>query len=71
MAAFVVPRNGLRIPMPLLGLFQVLAALGLCFLVPRRPKGSVAVPSWTHRAAVILLATWPLAWAGIILLSID
>ncbi len=70
MAAFVVPSRTSVLPMPLFGFFQVLAALGLWVLVPKRRHAPEARQAWTHRAAVVLLATWPLAWGAMILLSL-
>lgn len=69
MAAFVVGSRPVALPMPLFGLFQILAAIGLWVLVPKRRPAGETGPSWTHRAAVVLLSTWPLAWVAMILLS--
>jgi hypothetical protein len=54
----------------LLGVFPVLAALGLRLFGPRelRPR-RVDTTSWTHRAGVGLLLTWPFAWVALILLG--
>jgi hypothetical protein len=42
-------------------------AAGLLWLLGARP---VERPGgWTHRAAVLVLATWPLAWGAMILLT--
>ena len=49
-----------------LGVVPTLAALGLRLFGPRSgPRRS----AWTHRAAVGLLLTWPVAWVGLILLG--
>jgi hypothetical protein len=56
-------------PWALIGLLQVVAALGLWLVVPRRIKPGVEADSWTHPAAVGLLATWPVAWIFLILLG--
>lgn len=55
----------------LLGAFPFLAALGLRRLTPgRRPSvETTSTPPWTHRAAIVLLATWPVAWLALILLG--
>jgi len=55
----------------LLGVFPFLAALVLRFLSRQRGDigGSDARPNWTHRAAVALLATWPVAWVALILVG--
>jgi hypothetical protein len=49
-----------------LGVFPILAALVLRFIgpVPR-----AAQPGWTHRTAIGLLLTWPVAWVALILLG--
>jgi hypothetical protein len=68
MVILVVPR---RLPVsPLLGLFPIAAALALRLFRRRRPPPPRdAPPTWTHRAALGLLVTWPFAWADMILLS--
>jgi hypothetical protein len=66
---FVVPALSIDTPWALVGLLQVVAALGLWLVVPRRTKPGAAAESWTHSAAVGLLATWPFAWIFLILLS--
>jgi len=52
----------------LFGAVPILVALGSRFLRPSPPARAGAT-SWTHRAAVILLATWPIAWICLILLG--
>jgi hypothetical protein len=52
----------------LLGILPFLAALVLRLLSPRHPA-PVADGRWTHRAAVGLLATWPVVWLLLILLG--
>ena len=66
---FVVPALSIDTPWAIVGLLQVVAALGLWVVVPKRTRPSVAAESWTHPAAVGLLATWPFAWIFLILLS--
>ena len=66
---FVVPALSIDTPWPLVGLLQIVAALGLWVVVPKRTKSGTAADSWTHAAAVGLLATWPFAWIFLILLS--
>ena len=52
-----------------LGIFPVLAALGLRIFGPR-PRGRAdGERAWTHRAGVALLVSWPFAWVGLILLG--
>lgn len=74
MTVLIVPirlRNTHLIDAGLLGVFPFLAAFVLRFLSPRR--GTLSEPAgrrpWTHRTAVILLATWPVAWVALILLG--
>jgi hypothetical protein len=52
-----------------LGLFPVLASVGLWLSSPRRPLPQANVAAWTHRAGVALLLTWPFAWVALILLG--
>jgi hypothetical protein len=66
---FVVPALSVDTPWALIGLLQIVAALGLWLVVPRRIKPGAAAESWTHPAAVGLLATWPIAWIFLILLG--
>jgi hypothetical protein len=66
---FVVPAMSVDTPWALVGLLQIVAALGLWLVVPRRSAMGTTVISWTHSAATILLWTWPLAWICLILLS--
>jgi hypothetical protein len=55
---------------PLFGVFPIVAALLLrLFARPRPVPSADAPPPWTHRVAVGLIATWPAAWAALILLS--
>ncbi len=53
----------------ILGIFPVLAALGLRLFGPRRAPPNASHSSWTHRAAIALLVTWPFAWVALILLG--
>ena len=66
---FVVPALSIDTPWALVGLLQVVAALGLWLVVPSRAEPGSAAKSWTHAAAVGLLTTWPFAWIFLILLS--
>jgi hypothetical protein len=52
-----------------LGVFPVLAALGLRFFGPRRALPPGDTSAWTHRAGVALLLSWPFAWVGLIVLG--
>jgi hypothetical protein len=59
-----------RLPVnPLLGVFPIVGALALRLFGRRRPVPTTNRPPWTHRVAIGLLLTWPLAWADLILLS--
>ena len=53
----------------LLGVFPILAALGLRLFGPRRPMTRGPGPGWTHHAAIALLVSWPVAWLAMILLG--
>ena len=72
----VVPArmNGSRlVDSAVLGIFPVAAALALRFFGMRRsrphPRDSSRRPAWTHRAGIVVLVSWPFAWAGLILLG--
>jgi hypothetical protein len=74
LTVLVVPVRLHRSPLhdaALLGLFPIAAALVLRFLhrSPRRARGNRDAPAWTHRVAVGLMLTWPLAWVALILLG--
>ena len=67
MTFLVVPARLHDSALALVAVLQVVAALALWAIVPS-PAAPAAGSSWTHRTAVGLLLTWPLAWAGMILL---
>jgi hypothetical protein len=76
LTVLVVPRRleGARLlDSALLGVFPMLAALALRCVGPRRSWTSAGPGerglTWTHRAGVALLITWPFAWVGLILLG--
>ncbi len=69
MTIFVVPALSYDTPWAIVGLIQVVAALGLLSFVPGRSESSTTALAWTHSAATILLWTWPVAWVCMILLS--
>jgi hypothetical protein len=52
-----------------LGVFPVLAAVGLRIFRPKARPGAAGAVYWTHHAAVGLLVTWPFAWVALILLG--
>jgi len=52
--------------MVLFGLVPVVLALGFRLFGPRPSPKREATSAWTHPAAVILLVTWPVAWACLI-----
>ena len=66
---FVVPALSIDTPWALVGLLQVVTALGLWLVVPKRAKPGTAAEAWTHAAALAMLWTWPLAWMFLILLG--
>jgi hypothetical protein len=53
----------------LFGAIPILVAVGFRFLGPSPSAARPGSTSWTHLAAVILLATWPIAWACLVLLG--
>ncbi len=66
---FVVPALSIDTPWALVGLLQVVAAVGLWLVVPVRPGPEPSGRSWTDSAARSLLMTWPIAWVTLILLT--
>jgi hypothetical protein len=53
----------------ILGVFPVIAAIGLRFFGPRAVVSGSGKRAWTHRTGVTLLLTWPFAWVGLIALG--
>jgi hypothetical protein len=66
---FVVPALSIDTPWALVGLLQIVTALILWVVVPRRANPGAHANAWTHFAALGLLWTWPFAWILLILLS--
>ncbi len=52
-----------------LGVFPILAALGLRIFGRKHLATRPSHPSWKHAAAVVLLVTWPFTWVALILLG--
>jgi hypothetical protein len=48
------------------GLVPVVLALGFRLFGPRASPAREATTAWTHPAAVVLVITWPVAWACLI-----
>jgi hypothetical protein len=69
LSLFIVPALSIDTPWALVGLLQVVAAVGLWLVVPRPSTSRVFAHSWTHPAASALLWTWPFAWICLIILS--
>ncbi len=68
----IVPSRVPRTALSTLSILPALAATTFWLLGRRRPRHVSRPgdgPSWTHRAALLLLATWPIAWLALILLS--
>ncbi len=68
----VVPArmNGTRfLDSAVLGIFPMIAAVGLWIASPARNRPVGGATSWTHRAGVLLLLTWPFAWIALIVLG--
>jgi hypothetical protein len=55
--------------MILFGLIPIVATLALRRLGPHWALEVEAKRTWTHRAAIVLLATWPIAWICLIVLG--
>jgi hypothetical protein len=53
----------------LFGLVPVAMGLGFRALGPRWAPGRDGATAWSHRAAVALLSTWPIAWICLIILG--
>jgi hypothetical protein len=51
------------------GLVPVVVALGFRLFGPRGTSREDATSTWTHRAAIGLLSTWPIAWVFLIILG--
>ena len=53
----------------MLGLFPIAAAIGLRFFGPSSLSLRSTAGSWTHRTAIGLMITWPLAWICLVALA--
>jgi len=72
LTVLVVPvrLNGTRLlDSAVLGVFPILAALGLRVFGPRRAVTQGDPDAWTHRTGIALLLTWPFAWVGLVVLG--
>jgi hypothetical protein len=56
-------------PLGVIAVAQLVTALLLWAVGPRRGVDEDPGPSWTHYVAVAVLATWPFAWIGMVLLA--
>ena len=63
------PRGNRFLDSALLGVFPVLAALGLRFFGPRGTAVAGDSSAWTHQVGIALLLSWPFAWVGLIILA--
>lgn len=68
-AGLLVPGRLGDSPLALLLVLELLSALGLWVIVPRRRAAAPTHRTWTHRAALVLMATWPLVWVGLVFLA--
>jgi len=55
--------------MVLFGLIPIVVAVGFRLFGPKAPSEHQTQHGWTHRAAIVLLVTWPIAWICLILLG--
>jgi hypothetical protein len=55
--------------MVLFGLVPFGVALFFRVFGPRSTRENVATYAWTHRIAVVLVVTWPIAWISLIVLG--
>jgi len=69
MTFLVVPARLHDTPLALVAVLQIVAGLALWVFSPRRRASEAKETTWTHRAAIVLLVTWPVAWVAMILLS--
>jgi hypothetical protein len=72
LAVLVVPAriHGARfLDSAVLGVFPVLAAIGIRLFGPSRGLVGGDPSSWTHRTGVALIVSWPFAWVGLIVLG--
>ncbi len=53
----------------MLGLFPIAAAIGLRFFGPTSLALRATAGSWTHRTALALLISWPVAWICLVALA--
>jgi hypothetical protein len=51
------------------GMVPLVVALTLRVVGPGPARDQAAIRTWTHGAAVVLLATWPIAWICLIVLG--
>jgi hypothetical protein len=65
---FVLPPGVAGRAVPVLGLLPVLGGLVAWLIAPASP-GASREPSWTDRAARLVLVAWPVAWLALIVLA--
>jgi hypothetical protein len=65
----IVPARLPSQTVPLLGVVPIVAAVLLWILSPRGRPDHRRRPGWTHRTAVLVLASWPVAWCALIALT--
>jgi hypothetical protein len=71
MTLLVVPARLNDTPLALVAVLQIMVVLALWVFGPRAQAAQGQESTWTHHLAVIVLASWPVAWIALILLSLS
>jgi hypothetical protein len=71
MTLLVVPARLHDTPLALVAVLQIMVVLALWVFGPRAQAAQGQESTWTHHLAIIVLASWPVAWVGLILLSMS
>lgn len=54
---------------PIVGLVPIVVAALSWLIAPRPPRLSANERPWTHRVALLVLWTWPVAWVAMVILT--